>query len=93
MSKVSWALTCSMVSLCGFLFLFLVGILVQVQPKYMKIHKSVKSPTPIFESACLYGTLFLVSSMVYYKETKKDTRTNYDLRSSTLDERQCLLDK
>ncbi|POM68425.1 hypothetical protein PHPALM_15417, partial [Phytophthora palmivora] len=67
--------------------------LVKVQPEYMKISKSVESPAPIFESACLYGTLFLVSSMVYYKETRKNALERYDLSSSTADERQSLLEK
>ncbi|KAG1710033.1 hypothetical protein DVH05_017042 [Phytophthora capsici] len=93
MSKVFWALTCSMVSLCGFLFLLLVGVLVKVQPEYMKISKSVESPAPIFESAALYGALFVASSMIYYKETKKSEIERYDLSGSTSDERQSLLDK
>ncbi|KAF4323143.1 hypothetical protein BBO99_00002662 [Phytophthora kernoviae] len=93
MSKTFCALTCSMLSLCGFFFLFLVGILVKVQPEYMKISKTVESPTPIFESACLYGVLFVVSSTVYYKETRKNHLDSYDLSGSTSDERQSLLDK
>ncbi|KAH7491743.1 hypothetical protein PRIC1_002845 [Phytophthora ramorum] len=92
-NKMFCALTCSLLSLAGFVFLFLVGILVKVQPEYMKISKSVESPAPIFESACLYGTLFVVSSVVYYKETRKNALESYDLSGSTADERQSLLDK
>lgn len=65
----------------------------KVQPEYLKINKSVESPAPIFESACLYGTLFVVSSVVYYKETRKNARKKYDLSGSTLNERQHLLNK
>ncbi|CAH0516697.1 unnamed protein product [Peronospora belbahrii] len=93
-SKAFWALTCSLISFSGFIFLFLVGILVQIQPEYLKINKNGSSPaTSIFESACLYGTLFVVSFTIYYKETKKNVPRNYDLSGSTLEERQSLLDK
>ncbi|KAI9917909.1 hypothetical protein PsorP6_013203 [Peronosclerospora sorghi] len=91
--KVFCALTCSLLSLCGFLFLFVVGILVKLQPEYMKISKSVESPVSIFESACLYGTIFVASSVVYFKETRKRPRKEYDLSGSTAAERQNLLDK
>jgi hypothetical protein len=86
------ALTCSLLSLFGFFFLLVVGLLVQVQPQYMKISKSVESPAPIFESAILYGSLFLASTAFYYKETRKSTLASYDLSGSTVDERQSLLD-
>ncbi|CAI5736656.1 unnamed protein product [Hyaloperonospora brassicae] len=92
-NKVFWALSCSLLSLCGFLFLFLVGILIKVQPEYLKISKSAASSVSIFESACLYGTLFVVSSMVYYKETRKSGREDRDLSGSTLEERQSLLNQ
>ncbi|EEY64438.1 uncharacterized protein PITG_15657 [Phytophthora infestans T30-4] len=92
-NKIFWALSCSMLSLCGCLFLLSVGILVKVQPQYMKISKSVESPAPIFESAALYGALFLASWVIYYKETKKNEIASYDLSSSTSEERQGLLDK
>ncbi|KAG7386567.1 hypothetical protein PHYPSEUDO_015475 [Phytophthora pseudosyringae] len=91
--KTFWALTCSMLSLCGFLFLLAVGVLVKVQPQYMKISKSVESPAPIFESAVLYGALFVASSMFYYKESKRSELESYDLSGSTSDERLSLLDK
>ncbi|KAF1788583.1 hypothetical protein GQ600_15366 [Phytophthora cactorum] len=73
-NKIFWALTCSMLSLCGFLFLLAVGILVKVQPQYMKISKSVESPTPIFESAALYGALFVASWIIYYKDEEERDR-------------------
>uniref|UniRef100_M4B8U0 Uncharacterized protein n=1 Tax=Hyaloperonospora arabidopsidis (strain Emoy2) TaxID=559515 RepID=M4B8U0_HYAAE len=64
-------------------------ILIKVQPEYLKISKSVASSVSIFESACLYGTLFVVSSMIYYKETRKNGRQGFS--GSTLEERQSLL--
>ncbi|KAF1778666.1 hypothetical protein GQ600_4764 [Phytophthora cactorum] len=73
-----------MLSLCGFLFL--------LAPQYMKISKSVESPTPIFESAALYGALFVASWIIYYKETKKSEIESYDLSGSTSEERQSLLE-
>ncbi|KAG6614970.1 uncharacterized protein IUM83_08820 [Phytophthora cinnamomi] len=91
--KVFWALSCALLSLSGFVFLALVGLLVHVQPQFMKLSKSVESPAPIFESACLYATLFLVSSAVYYKETRRGDKERFDLGRSTPDERQSLLDK
>ncbi|EGZ13117.1 hypothetical protein PHYSODRAFT_286547 [Phytophthora sojae] len=91
--RVFWALTCSLLSLSGCVFLVLVGVLVHLQPQYMKLSKSVEGPAPIFESACLYATLFLVSSAVYYKETRKGDQERSDLGASTSDERQSLLDK
>ncbi|KAE9282872.1 hypothetical protein PF001_g23103 [Phytophthora fragariae] len=92
-NKVFWALTCALLSLSGSVFPFPVGVLVHLQPQYMKLSKSVESPAPIFESACLYATLFLASSAVYYKETRKDLARGFDLGSSTVDERQSLLNQ
>jgi hypothetical protein len=52
------ALCCSMLSLAGFLFLFVVGVLVQVQPEYMKLGKNVRSSTPLFETGRLRCKLY-----------------------------------
>ncbi|KAL7683942.1 hypothetical protein Plhal304r1_c038g0114121 [Plasmopara halstedii] len=92
-NKIFYALICSTLSLCGFLFLLLVGILFKLQPEYMKINKNVKSSVPIFESAALYGALFVASSVIYFMESKKTQHKNYDLSSSTSAERMSLLDK
>ncbi|TDH73961.1 hypothetical protein CCR75_008710 [Bremia lactucae] len=80
-----------MVSLCGSLFLLVVGVLFKLQPEYMKISKNVKSAMPIFESAALYAALFVASSFMYLKESKKTVIESYDARGSTFDERQGLL--
>uniref|UniRef100_K3WSA0 Uncharacterized protein n=1 Tax=Globisporangium ultimum (strain ATCC 200006 / CBS 805.95 / DAOM BR144) TaxID=431595 RepID=K3WSA0_GLOUD len=94
-SKTTWALCCSMLSLAGFLFLFVVGVLVQVQPEYMKLGKNVRSSTPLFETAFLYGTLFVVSTIVYYLENKKENPGNahrYHLIPTAAEERKPLLE-
>lgn len=44
------ALACSMLSFSGCIFLFIVGILVKVQPQYMKIGKNVEGPASVFET-------------------------------------------
>lgn len=47
---ITGAICCSLLSLFGFFFLFMIGVLVQVQPEYMKLGKNVKSSAPLFES-------------------------------------------
>ncbi|GAB9474201.1 hypothetical protein Gpo141_00011340 [Globisporangium polare] len=96
MSKTSWAICCSLLSLFGFFFLFMIGVLVQVQPEYMKLGKNVKSSAPLFESACLYGTIFVVSTTVWYLENKKENGSGahrYHLIPTAAEERKPLLEK
>ncbi|TYZ66086.1 hypothetical protein PybrP1_003795 [[Pythium] brassicae (nom. inval.)] len=94
-SKTTWALCCSLLSLFGFFFLVAVGVLVQVQPEYMKLGKNIKSSTPLFESACLYGTIFIVSTTVWYLENKKEASGahRYHLVPTAAEERKPLLEK
>lgn len=44
------AICCSLLSLFGFFFLLAIGVLVQVQPEYMKLGKNVQSSAPLFET-------------------------------------------
>lgn len=39
-----------MLSCFGFFFLLAVGLLVHVQPEYLKLGKNVQGPKPLFES-------------------------------------------
>ncbi|DAZ98062.1 TPA: hypothetical protein N0F65_001937 [Lagenidium giganteum] len=93
-SGCAGAVCCSMLSICGFVFLLAIGVLVQVQPQYMKLGKNVESPAPIFETAVLYGAIFVVSTTVWYMENKKSTGdTRYHQLATTSDERKPLLAK
>ncbi|DBA01778.1 TPA: hypothetical protein N0F65_010188 [Lagenidium giganteum] len=77
---------------CGFLFLVTIGTLVHVQPQFMKLGKNVTSPARIFETAALYGAIFVVSTMVLYMEHKKASDTmRYHLLPTSIDEAKPLL--
>ncbi|KAJ0392837.1 hypothetical protein P43SY_008265 [Pythium insidiosum] len=90
MSKTSLALCCSMLSCTGFIFLLVIGILVCLQPEYMKISKDVKS-APLFGSAFLYGALFVGSTVYYRRETQKNELARYHMLAKSSDERKPLL--
>ena len=66
-----------------------------VQPQYLKLGKDVKSSGPLFESAILYGSLFVISTTVYYRERKKQTDAvnRFRLVQAATEERQPLLEK
>ncbi|GLE11532.1 hypothetical protein PINS_up024007 [Pythium insidiosum] len=92
MSKTTLALCCAMLSCTGFIFLLVIGILVCIQPEYMKISKDVKS-APLFGSAVLYGALFVGSTMFYRRETEKNELARYHMLAKSTDERKPLLQK
>lgn len=96
-SKTSCALCCSLFSCFGLVFLVVIAILVQTQPEYMKLGKDVKGSGPLVGSAFLYGTLFVVSTTIYYLETKKQQQhvqlERFDFVPSAAEERKPLLAK
>lgn len=51
-----------MLSFSGFVFLLLVGVLIIVQPQYMKLGKSVSGPAPVFESGAWLSAFLAAKS-------------------------------
>ncbi|CCI50279.1 unnamed protein product [Albugo candida] len=94
-SRSEVAFCMSMISFSGCVFLLLVGILIKVQPEYMKLSKAIASPLPVFETAGVYGALFVVISVFLYMDNRVDRMdpNRYRALASCPSEHQPLLSK